>query len=79
MTPYIGERTKKFLLNSDPVQPRLYGLPKMNKEGIPMGPTVKVYKVSNLSSNKVHSVIARGTCGQNHLLHKRFKILHIDC
>ena len=35
----ISEETYKLLRSSDGLSPRLYGLPKINKEGVPLRPT----------------------------------------
>jgi len=36
----LDERTKKILLPTSEITPRIYGLPKIHKEGIPLKPIV---------------------------------------
>jgi hypothetical protein len=36
----LDERTKKRLLPTNEITPRIYGLPKIHKEGIPLRPIV---------------------------------------
>lgn len=56
--PDLDDYSKKALLNSDPIPPRLYGLPKIHKEGVPLRPIVcsinsATYKVSKYIAKRL--------------------------
>jgi hypothetical protein len=52
----IPLETQKYLINSDPIPPKIYGLPKIHKEGVPLRPIVSAI---GSPTHKIARYIAR--------------------
>ena len=60
--PYIDDDIKKKLLTSDPLIPRIYGLPNIHKSGIPLRPLVDTigspsYRLPKFLANKLKPLV----------------------